>query len=373
MLLCAFHGLVFAENWTHASVVAAAAQASGLPSVPQTPPDCCVGCSQAERHVQLDTQEGMAGAASWLDHTGQAAVAPIGRTHVVYAADTAMFPGLFSSMLSLSRHLADPAGCTIHLLVAAEHVHSAQGLVHCFRAALRHSTGAVMGAPLVQVHRLRPLPFNLTDLTHVGRFRSDFLKPQPFVRLFLHEYLPMLDRVIWLDADTVVQADISILYRMRMQHVLAAALETSPGRPRHALCWMLAECRLEFSRLLGPLALETAAWDAPEFSSGVMVVDLKRWRSSALTHIIVQGLEATSGCKGDQAALNLAVAGQFDQLPWHWNLQLEGSARPGFPSLCTADASILHFCGEPKPWAAWVPHQDLYNVYSSTQCAFHAH
>ncbi|CAK0833416.1 unnamed protein product [Prorocentrum cordatum] len=79
--------------------------------------------------------------------------------NVVYAASENEFPGLLTSMLSLSRHLADPQDCRIHLIREDQ----ATRLVQCFRQEL----GPDRPAPEVRILRARPLPFNMSQFEEV--------------------------------------------------------------------------------------------------------------------------------------------------------------------------------------------------------------
>lgn len=350
MLLCAFHGIFYADNWTQVY--------SALPGATRPPPkpvasiaDCCPGCLGSERRHALrpalgEQSEGL------------------GAVHVAYAADTQVFSGLLVSMLSLAEHLLQPESCIIHLIVAESDMAPARRLVACFHSELvrRFATASL---PTVRLHALRPLPLNVSALGKLQKFRPAFLKPHPFVRIFLHEYLPGVRRVIWLDVDTVVTADVSPLYRMHMEHPLAAALEGTLTLPRHALCWMLAKCDLDLPTMGGYISLDSDAWNYPEFNSGVLVFDLSTW-SSESSDAVARWIAATSGCNGDQTALNLEFVGRVDLIPWQWNLQLKG---PPTPEVCLQAASILHFNDEPKPWEAGAQHRDVFARFAPhSQC-----
>ena len=253
--------------------------------------------------------------------------------HVVYSSDAASFPGLLSSMLSLGRSLQQPRLCTIHVIVAREDMEEAADLALCFRQELRDMTAV----PAVTLHAMRPLPFHaevFADMYDLAFARREMATPHIFVRQYIHEYLPEVRRAIWLDHDTIVSADLRPLYEMRMEHPVAAALEAEGHPGNFQEHYGMSP---ELYRNLTP---------ATYFNTGVLLLDLERWRSGALTRAVYGWLEVGAW---DQLSLNLAFqGGRFDRLEWWWNVQCMG--RMALAPCCARAARVLHWtCGE-KPW-----------------------
>lgn len=198
--------------------------------------------------------------------------------------------------------------------------------------------------------------------------RPDFAKPIAFARLYLHEYLPEVSRVIYLDSDTIVKTDLGPLYRMVMRHPLAAV--QGGCDPQH---W--PDLPPEARRHLDPELCQSY------FSTGVMVLDLSRWRSGELTRAVEEWAEKVHGYNVEQTALNLAVRAGYDRLHFRWNWQCLGSllhstgtssndTKLGFGDATSLEsAHILHWnCGatKAKPWHAsgerhWM-HDYLYEL-----------
>lgn len=264
------------------------------------------------------------------------------RVHVVYTANREMFPGLLTSMVSLARNLQDPGGCTIHVVLPASDLSDGEELVGCFK---REIAPFISQTPEVDLQAMKALPFDSTDfIAPEGSER--FLDPSNWAKLVLHEYLPeSAPRAIYLDVDTIVQSDMGVLYRMRMQHVLAA-LQDSSGMGPYAGC---IEKYPDFALLAKDLVAEHM------FNAGIMLLNLSHWRTGTFLKDIVKLLPATRGCMGDQYALNIVLGEHYDRLPWTYNVAPLGhTMSPGnFMPRCMLDrAAVLHWAGRMKPWSS---------------------
>jgi len=92
---------------------------------------------------------------------------------------------------------------------------------------------------------------------------------------------------------------------------------------------------------------------APYFNSGVLAIDLARWRTRGVTDKLTDYLDAhgSRAYVADQEALNAAVVGDWLELDRTWNYIAHVSE--GFlqqPELEPTDPSIVHFAGRLKPW-----------------------
>lgn len=255
--------------------------------------------------------------------------------HVAYSSDAGNFAGLLGSMLSLGSHAADPSAYTIHLLVTREDLARAEALIACFRRELVEMLPVV---PAVQLHELRPLPVDPSSLSPSAP-RPELWKPQTFARLYLHDYLPTARRVIWLDHDTIVRYDLAELYRMRMKRPLAAVPEWGNGT-----YWSYRQMVPPRLRARLPSASQRV------FNSGVLLLDLQRWRSEAVSAAVEALLPDFAGINGEQLILNL-VFQDYDALEWRWNFM--GMFLPlEMPRLCLDGARVLHWTWSNKPWTS---------------------
>jgi len=268
-----------------------------------------------------------------------------GKINVVYAAGSKEFPGLSSSIISLSRHLDSPGDCVIHIIVYETDIFQAESLLEC----LREELGSPATAPTLKLHELRPLPFNFTSFREVWEdvwpSGEPFLTPMHFVQIYLPEYFPTEPRVVWLDPDTVVQSDIGKLYRTPMSTALAAALDM------RWITWNSGYIR-EIDGLNGSWWRDLPDLRTRTLNAGVLVLDLDRWRAEGISGKLEAWVRRASGVKVARLALNLEFHNGFDVLDWRWNV-MGLMALP--PQRCLEQAHVLHWAETIKPWSENVP------------------
>ena len=153
-----------------------------------------------------------------------------------------------------------------------------------------------------------------------------------------------LDRVIWLDGDTIIEEDIAQIWDVDLGEYYAAMVpDTSwaPKEPKKAV-----------------LGIEAADW---YFNSGVMLLDLAMLRRFKLTELLEIHLEATHKSVLDaglewyrvQDMLNYLLKGRIKRLPLRFNSYfwisqlLDENIDECVDAYLTP--SIVHFIGTPKP------------------------
>ncbi|MBC8012402.1 MAG: hypothetical protein H7067_20155, partial [Burkholderiales bacterium] len=142
-----------------------------------------------------------------------------------------------------------------------------------------------------------------------------------YARLFLPELLPDLKRVIYLDCDLLIDRDISTLATFPLDGaVVAAALDEQ----------------------------QTTSDAAPEFNSGVMLMDLDAMRKSEFSRRAVASAAQRNPRHGDQTLLNELLRDQWARLGRHWNRQV--FLLPTFSIFRTEPSSIWHIYMGRKPW-----------------------
>jgi len=156
--------------------------------------------------------------------------------------------------------------------------------------------------------------------TRLGGWRPEFFTPEIHVvpedildavpihqwpkaaclRFFIASVLPKeIKRVIYLDCDIFVAADLGELYRVDMRgHPVAAARDTW----MHA--WFCAGLGLDVRRY---------------FNSGVMLVDLAQWDTPAMRALGLIAENAAAYSCFDQDALNLVFKDNWLALETRWN------------------------------------------------------
>jgi lipopolysaccharide biosynthesis glycosyltransferase len=263
--------------------------------------------------------------------------------HVVFASDEEGFPGLQRGMLSLVRNIKDTSALVIHVLVPSEAFSAAEKMLECFNADSDLQTNSFGEKPKVVLQSLL-----LSSLDNSSRFARQH-HSSGIARLFMDRYLPAdVQRVLWLDIDTIVASDIRPLFTMPMSHPMAAVKEFAPRTFRVAYMRNVEASagRPNVTALMDHVREPNALI----FNSGVLLVDLPKWRaqgcSGSLENLAVQLPHA-----GQQLLLNLLFQDDdsYTQLDWHWNvLGLGGVFPPRHEQ--AKQGYILHWSGMEKPW-----------------------
>ena len=187
-----------------------------------------------------------------------------------------------------------------------------------------------------------------------------------YFRLLASLLLPdCIDRIIYLDADMIIQDDISELWDKPLQdhYCLAVPDIACPYiSARHALPnYKQAREFLAADNPVqnwGQLGLDPTAH---YFNSGVMVINLKRWRDEQIEKKLLATLrdnEKYIWC-WDQYALNVVFCGQWGKLPYRWNQGAQVFQFPDAQSIPIPEAdflemkdnpAVIHYTTEWKPW-----------------------
>lgn len=190
------------------------------------------------------------------------------------------------------------------------------------------------------------------DVSGDDRFRNMYtsahISKAAFLRLGITDILPAeVSRVIYLDVDIIVFDDIEKLW--------TADLE---GHPLAAVCdygiMASKKSRADKMRNLGFTGNE------PYFNSGVMILDLDKWREERLTEKALQLAQTRRFSHHDQDVLNLLFRGNWKILPLRWNvippiynLFLKVLLRKDFRRealRARKNMALKHFAGRYKPW-----------------------
>jgi lipopolysaccharide biosynthesis glycosyltransferase len=200
--------------------------------------------------------------------------------------------------------------------------------------------------------------------------RQALEQPLNYARNYLADLLePCVRRVIYLDSDLVVVDDISKLWTTRLG-------SRTIGAPEY--------CHANFTkyftagfwsnrRLSGAFKGRKPCY----FNTGVMVIDLVRWRRVGYTSRIERWMEIQKSHRiyelGSLPPFLLVFAGHVAPIEHRWNQHGLGgdNVRGSCRDLHPGPVSLLHWSGSGKPWlrldskqpcpldALWVPY-DLY-------------
>ncbi len=254
----------------------------------------------------------------------------------------------------------------VTLISAVDHLRVGHRLcVYLMDAGLNPETRNRLQSSLSQhpidLHIMRANASELSELSI-----SHHISHTAYLRLIADRWLPPdLDRVIYLDSDLLVCDSLTELWDLELRdHAVLAVpdvacpyVDARHGCPnyRKASPYMACLTPVRNHRELGIAA------HSLYFNSGVMVMNLRRWRSERLGDRLLDCLRDNRDhvwC-WDQYALNVVLAGQWGRLPLRWNV---GSHAFEYPSIeCSPldvdefaaslqQPAIWHFTTEIKPW-----------------------
>lgn len=192
----------------------------------------------------------------------------------------------------------------------------------------------------VTLHWLAPSRSDFGGLPLWGR-----MPVSTYDKLTVAECLPAdLAKVIWLDCDMLVFADLAELWDTPLgdAHLLAVRDVLVPTVSSRFGISSYAEVGLDLC--------------TPYFNAGVMVIDLARWRTSGVAAAALEYLRRYHDRVffWDQEALNAVLAGRWRQVDerWNWSANVDRLARNGSSSTNGngQEPRIVHFTGNIKPW-----------------------
>lgn len=198
--------------------------------------------------------------------------------------------------------------------------------------------------------------------------------PLNYARSYLADMLePCVERVIYLDSDVIVVDDVQKLWSVSLTGSRAI------GAPEY--------CHANFTKYFSD-----EFWSDPEFSkahegkrpcyfnTGVMVVDLVRWRQGDYTRKIEKWMEIQKERRiyelGSLPPFLLVFGGDVEAIDHRWNQHGLGGDNlvATCRSLHIGPVSLMHWSGKGKPWARldgrtpcpvdylWAPY-DLYKPH----------
>jgi lipopolysaccharide biosynthesis glycosyltransferase len=171
-----------------------------------------------------------------------------------------------------------------------------------------------------------------------SRYYAPYLLPQDIVHVF------------YLDCDIVLQADISTVYDA------AAASPKTLHAVHDMTCPWIGSQQGVFDRKERGIPD-----DAPYFNSGVMIINLPRWRELDLTNRLTEYIEQ-NGPKineADQGALNALCWNDWEQMDQRWNTHSSLSVATNRAETGMSKAEwaklrlhpfLIHYTADKKPW-----------------------
>lgn len=160
------------------------------------------------------------------------------------------------------------------------------------------------------------------------------LNNSTYARLLLPELLPHLDRILYLDCDLLVDADLRLLFDTPLEGALVGA---TPEAHLPSLGQNVS------ANLLSP-----ADASLPAFNSGVLLMDLAALRGANLVGPVTDLIPRMQSRLQSQAVMNYLLRGRWKPIPVRWNRQ--HFITENFSLYRDHPGSLWHFIGKMKPW-----------------------
>ncbi|KAG8389385.1 hypothetical protein BUALT_Bualt02G0223700 [Buddleja alternifolia] len=282
--------------------------------------------------------------------------------HVAMTLDSNYLRGTMAAVLSILQHSTCPENVVFHFLWAKHEPEVFSSIKFAFPylnfKLYRFDTSRVSGLISKSIRQALDQPLN-------------------YARIYLADILPQeVNRLIYLDSDLVMVDDISKLSDVDLKEKVLAAPE-----------YCLANFTNYFSRdfWLDPVLSKTFEGRKPcYFNTGVMVMDLEKWRKGNYTRRVVDWMIVQKQRRiyhlGSLPPFLLVLAGKIEPVDHRWNQHglggdnIEGKCRGLHPG----PISLLHWSGKGKPWLRldsrkpcnvdylWAP----YDLYQSSKHSF---
>ncbi|KAJ9140683.1 hypothetical protein P3X46_031300 [Hevea brasiliensis] len=265
---------------------------------------------------------------------GQSHEDPSSIIHIAMTLDSTYLRGSVAGVLSVLQHAACPENFVFHFIATHR------------RAELRRTI--TMTFPYLNFH-LYHFDADLVKGKISSSIRRALDQPLNYARFYLADLLPTsVRRIIYFDSDLIVVDDVAKLWNINLgAHVL--------GAPEY--------CHANFTNYFN-----SRFWSNPAsaasfrgrkpcyFNTGVMVIDLLKWRDGKYTQKLEYWMRIQKKYRiydlGSLPPFLLVFAGNVEGVEHRWNQH--GLGGDNLHGLCRAlhpgPASLLHWSGKGKPW-----------------------
>lgn len=221
----------------------------------------------------------------------------------------------------------------------------------------------LLGLPI----SINVMKINRREVSDLGT--SHHITHTAYFRLLAGRLLPPeIEKVIYLDSDVLVNDDLNKLWNFELgdHYCLAATDIACPFIDAYEVCKQNEGIKnaIPYFAAISPIAnWRELGLDgtANYFNSGVMVLNLRRWREESIDRKLLACLRQNAAFVWcwDQYALNVVFAGQWGQLPMWWNQGAHVFEYPdeGYSPIeqneflqVRDDPAVIHYTTEFKPW-----------------------
>ena len=158
--------------------------------------------------------------------------------------------------------------------------------------------------------------------------KVDYLPKTAYFRLLIPEIFQNFEKVIYLDVDTLVLADLRKLWEIDFENKMCLACKSFYTQNHHGL---------DYFKIMG---LDI---NAPYFNSGVLVIDIQKWREEKIRQQVTDLLNTTLNMPKamDEEGLNVVLYNKWKPIDQKWNSPPHIAMENSLPN-------VIHFIGE-KP------------------------
>lgn len=178
--------------------------------------------------------------------------------------------------------------------------------------------------------------------------------PVIWYRLFAHRFFKDIDKIIYLDSDTLIRGDLTELFNTDISSFcIGAVRDMAPVEDRYQSTGVIIK---EFS--------EKYLNKGPYYNSGVLLLNIKQMQENE--HLLFE--TKIPLLYPDQDLLNVAFCGKIKQLPLKYNCAPGVLISTFFPKkdaeeVLNGNVVIIH-CYSIKPYNAANVLKDVYNIFA---------
>ncbi|OMO52728.1 Glycosyl transferase, family 8 [Corchorus olitorius] len=259
--------------------------------------------------------------------------------HIAMTIDPQYLRGSIAAVHSVIKHTSCPENVFFHFIASDSSSVNANQLTRIVKSAF----------PFLSF-KVYVFKEDLVKNLISSSIRQALDNPLNYARSYLADILePCIKRVIYLDSDTIVVDDIQKLWRIRLSGTRTI------GAPEY--------CHADFAKYFtsefwsdAELTRVLEGKKACYFNTGVMVMDLERWREGEYTRKIERWMRIQKERRiyelGSLPPFLLVFGGEVEGIDHRWNQH--GLGGDNLVNTCRSlhpgPVSLLHWSGKGKPW-----------------------
>lgn len=260
------------------------------------------------------------------------------KVNVLYAFDTKFWKLAAVSMYSLLKNASSETSCTIHCMVP------------------KHTKGKRKIRKIIKLYPNASLVWKTVRKKDNPYKSYDFSRWSPviFYRLFAHNVFPDLDKVLYIDSDTLICSDLSDLYAEDVsKYVMGAVLDMAPTED-------LENNNGKYVKEFSKKYLN----DGPYYNSGVLLLNMEEMRKQG---DLIKGVKVPLKYP-DQDLLNVAFMGKIKPLKLKYNFGpgvriSKKFAKNQAKEVEKGGYKILHFYTIKPYWYSYACSNEYYSIF----------